>query len=158
MRDISFVLFYRTSSDMKKLDGIKRTKYHASEFELSVWIIQFSIYFYNTVRITTIQHIYIYIYILRISNTHTHTHTYIYIIIMSCHKHRYPWPSIATSPYFPSPLADLQGYIQYPQRAAVFMFELAVLLLLGHMWVSIGVHHLWARPCFPSSVLHVLFM
>ena len=34
------------------------------------------------------------------------------------------------------------GYIPYPLRAAVCMFELAVLLLLGHMWGSIGVHHL----------------
>ena len=29
---------------------------------------------------------------------------------------------------------------------------------LGHMWGSIGVHHLWARPCFSSSVLHVWFV
>ena len=28
----------------------------------------------------------------------------------------------------------------------------------GHMWGSIGVHHLWARPRFSSSVLHVLFI
>ena len=27
------------------------------------------------------------------------------------------------------------------------MFELVVLLLLGHMWGSREVHHLWARPC-----------
>ena len=31
------------------------------------------------------------------------------------------------------------------------MFELAVLLLFGHMRRSIGVHHLWARPCFSGS-------
>ena len=37
----------------------------------------------------------------------------------------------------------------------VCMFELVVLLLNGHMWGSIGVHHLWARPCFSCSVLHV---
>ena len=30
--------------------------------------------------------------------------------------------------------------------------------LLGHMWGSIGVHHLWAHPCFSSSVLHVWFI
>ena len=29
--------------------------------------------------------------------------------------------------------------------AAVCTFELVVLLLLGHKWGSIGVHHLWAR-------------
>ena len=74
------------------------------------------------------------------------------IIIMSCRHHRYPWPSLATSPYRSSPLAGLQGYIPYPHIAAICMFELVVLLLLGHMWGSIGVHHLWARPCFSSSV------
>ena len=26
------------------------------------------------------------------------------------------------------------------------------------MWRSIGVYHLWARPCFSSSVLHVWFI
>ena len=80
------------------------------------------------------------------------------IIIMSCHQHGYPWPSLATSPYFSSPLAGLQGYILYSHIAAVCMFELVVLLLLGHMWESIGVHHLCARPCFSSSVLHVRFV
>ena len=49
----------------------------------------------------------------------------------------YHWPSLATSPYRSSPLAGLQGYILYPHRAAVCMFELVTLLLLGHMW---GVH------------------
>ena len=34
----------------------------------------------------------------------------------------------------------------YPHIAAVCMFELVVLLLLGHIWGPIGVHHLWARP------------
>ena len=29
--------------------------------------------------------------------------------------------------------------------------KLVVLLLLGHMRGSIGVHHLWARPCFSGS-------
>ena len=59
------------------------------------------------------------------------------IIIMSCRKHGYPWPSFATSPYRSSPLASLQGYIPYPHRAAVCMFELVVLLFPGHMWGSI---------------------
>ena len=45
-------------------------------------------------------------------------------------------------PIVHSPPAGLQGYIPYPHRAAVYMFELVVLLLLGHMWGSIGVHHL----------------
>ena len=32
------------------------------------------------------------------------------------------------------------------------------MLLPGHMWGSIGVHHLWAHPCFSSSVLYVWFV
>ena len=43
---------------------------------------------------------------------------------------------------------------QHPVTAhSCCMFELVVLPLLGHMWGSIGVNHLWARPCFSSSVL-----
>ena len=82
----------------------------------------------------------------------------IIIIILSCRLHGYPWPSIATSPYRSSPLAGLQGYIPYPHLDTVCMFELVVLLLLGHMQGSIGVHHLWGRPCFSSSVLHASFV
>ena len=65
------------------------------------------------------------------------------IIIMSCCRHGYPWPSLGTSPYRSSTLAGLQDYTPYPHIAAACMFELVVLLLLGHMWGSIGVHHLW---------------
>ena len=61
---------------------------------------------------------------------------------MSCRRHGYPWPSLATPPNRPSPRVDIQGYILYPHIAALCMFELAVLLFLGHMWGSIGVHHL----------------
>ena len=35
------------------------------------------------------------------------------------------------------------------------MFELVVLLLIGHMRGSTGAHHLRSRPCFSSSVQHV---
>ena len=56
------------------------------------------------------------------------------IIIMSLRQHGYPWPSFATSPYRSSPLAGRQGYTPYPHIAAVCMFELVVLLLLGDMW------------------------
>ena len=80
------------------------------------------------------------------------------VAIFMCHRHGYPWPSLATFPYCSSPLASLQGYIPYPHIAAVCMFELVVLLLPGHMWGSIVVPHLWARPCFSSSVLHVWFV
>ena len=79
----------------------------------------------------------------------------IIIVIMSCRKYGYPWLSLATFPYHSSPLAGLQGYIPYTHIAAVCRFELVFLLLLGHMWGPIGVHPLWARPCFSSSVLHV---
>ena len=71
--------------------------------------------------------------------------TYIHIIIIiiiSCRQHGYPWPSLDTSPCYSSPLAGLQGYILCPHIAAVCTFELVVLLLLGHMWGSRGVHHL----------------
>ena len=84
------------------------------------------------------------------------------LVIHSNHHHHHvvlvawiSWPSLATFPYRSSPLAGLQGYIPYPHIAAECMFVLVVLLLLGHMWGSIRVHHLWARPCFSSSVLHV---
>ena len=80
------------------------------------------------------------------------------IILMSCRQHGHPWPSLATSPYHSSPLAGLQGYILCPHIAAVCKFELVVLLLPSHMWGSIGVHHLWARPCFSSSALRVWFV
>ena len=61
---------------------------------------------------------------------------------MSCRQQGYLSPSLATSPYRSSALAGLQGYIPYPHIAAVCIFELIVMLLLGHMWWSIGVHHL----------------
>ena len=68
-----------------------------------------------------------------IHQVYIHT-LYIYIIIiMSCGQHGYPWPSLSTSPYHSSPLAGLQGYIPYHHIAAVCMFKLVVLLLIGHM-------------------------
>ena len=39
-----------------------------------------------------------------------------------------------------------------------YRFELVVLHFLSHMNGSIGVHHLWDRLCFSSSVLHVWFV
>ena len=88
----------------------------------------------------------------------THYGYIIIIIIMSCRQHGYPWPSLATSPYRWSLLAGLQGYIPYPHITDVCMFELVVVLLLGHMRGSIGVHHWWVCPCFSSSVLRVWFV
>ena len=82
----------------------------------------------------------------------------IIIIIMSCRQHRYPWPSLATPPYRSSLLVGPLGYLPYLHRAAVYRFELVALLLLGHMRGSIGEYHLWARPSFSSSILHILFV
>ena len=48
--------------------------------------------------------------------------------------------------------SGLQGYIPYLHIAAECMFVLVALFLPGHMWGSIGVHHLWARPCFSRSI------
>ena len=75
------------------------------------------------------KYIYIYIYI------------YIYVI-MSCRQHRYPWLSLATPTYRSSLLAGPRGYIPYPHRAAICRFELAALLLFGHVSGSIGEHRL----------------
>ena len=78
------------------------------------------------------------------------THIYIYIIIiiiMSRYQHGYFWPSLATPPYRPLPLAGLPGYIQYRHRAAVNMSKLDVLPLLGPVK---GVHR---STSFMSSSL-----
>ena len=69
------------------------------------------------------------------------------IIIMSRYQHGYPWP-FTTPPYRPLLPAGPQGYIPY----AVCRFELVILPLLVHMKGFTGVHHLWARPNFFSSV------
>ena len=80
------------------------------------------------------------------------------VIIMSRRQRGNPWPSLAISPYHSSSPAGLQGYILCPHIVAVCMFVLVVPLLHIHMWGSTGVHRLWARPCFSSSVLRVWFV
>ena len=82
----------------------------------------------------------------------------IIIIIMSRRQRGYPWPSLAISPYHSSPPAGLQGYILCLHIVAVCKFVLVVLLLHIHKWGSTGVHRLWARPCFSSSVPRVWFV
>ena len=82
----------------------------------------------------------------------------IIIIIMSRYQLGYLWPLLATPPYCPLLPADSQGYIPHRHRAAVCRFELDVLPLLVHVKESTGVHHLWARPYFSSSVPHVWFI
>ena len=79
------------------------------------------------------------------------------IIIISRHQHRNTWPSPATPPYRPLLPTWPQCYILYRHRAAVCRFELVVLPLLVHLRESTRVHHLWSRPYFSSSVLHVWF-
>ena len=51
---------------------------------------------------------------------------------------------------YSSHLVGLQGYIPYPHIAAVCIFELVVLLLLGHMWGSIGDIAYELVPAFPA--------
>ena len=75
---------------------------------------------------------------------------YIFSSFILCHQHGYPWPSLVTPPYSSSLPAGPQGYKPYPHRAAVCRFELAALLLLGHVKGSIGVHHLWTLPNSPA--------
>ena len=125
---------------------------------------------YQSVYIYLSLYIYIYIWTLYIQTNayfdiyihiHSDINTLVYISSSSSGRAtgtEYPWPSLATSPYRSSPLVGLQGYIRYPHIAPECMFELVVLLLPGHMWGSIGIHHWWARPCFSSSVLHVWFV
>ena len=75
-------------------------------------------------------------------STYTYTHVYIYIYI-------YIYISLssscrATSTDIPEPLSPPLPIIhRFWQvfRATVCIFELVVLLLLGHMRGSIGVHH-----------------
>ena len=80
------------------------------------------------------------------------------IIIMSRYQHGYSWPSLATPPYRPLLPTGPQGYIPYRHRAAICMFELVVLPLHVRLKGSTGVHHLWARPYFSSSVPHAWFV
>ena len=66
---------------------------------------------------------------------------------MSCRQQGYPWPSLATSPYHSSLQACLQGYIPYSHIAAICIFELVVLLLLGHRSTSLMSSSLLLQQC-----------
>ena len=63
--------------------------------------------------------------------------------------------SLSTPPCRTSLLAGLHGYILYLHKAAICRFELIAQPLLGHVKGSTRVHHLWSRPYFSSSFLHV---
>ena len=60
------------------------------------------------------------------------------IIILLYQQHGYHSPSLATLPYRSSLPAGLQGYSQYPHRAAICSFKLVALLLLDHVRGSVG--------------------
>ena len=53
--------------------------------------------------------------------------------ILSRYQHGYPWPSLATPTSRLSLPVGPQGYTPYPHSAAVCRFELATLLLHGHV-------------------------
>ena len=75
---------------------------------------------------------------------------------MSCHQHKYPWSSLAAPPYRPSLSAGPQGYIWYLHRAAVCMFELVALPLLGYVKGSKRVHQ--CPTCLVYLILIVFMM
>ena len=100
-----------------------------------------------------------YIYIVYIRLHYIYIHIYIY------HHHHHvvlvARISLTLSRHFSLSFiaqAGLLDNIPYPNIVAECMFVLVVLLLLGHVWGSTRVHHLWVRPCFSSSVLHVWFV
>ena len=94
---------------------------------------------------------------LRNKDTHTHTHTYIYIYIyiyISCR---------AASTDIPDPLSPLlpivhrfwQVFWATSRILTELLYSCMFKLPSCHMRGFIGVHYLWARLCFSSSVLHV---
>ena len=88
---------------------------------------------------------------------------YIYIYMCVCHPQVAPSARISLTltrhpPYRPLLPTGLQGYILYRHRAGVCRFELVVPPLLGYVKGSTGIHHLWARPFFSSSIQHVWFV
>ena len=79
---------------------------------------------------------------------------YIYIYIYHYHHHHVvPRARISLTlsrHFFLSFIDSRRSSGLHPVSSpAVCIFKLIVLLLLGYMRGSIGVHHLWARPCFP---------
>ena len=83
-----------------------------------------------------------------------------------CHHHhhvvRLARISLSTSPYHSLPLAGLQGYIPYHHIAAVCMFELVILLLIGHIGgvhrsMSITSSSLLLQQC-PACLVHLAWI
>ena len=84
-----------------------------------------------------------------------HTRIYIYIYISSACR--------AASTYILDPLSPLLPIVHHFWQVMDTSHILTELLYVGSSWSScfcsaIGVHHLWARPCFSSIVLHVWFV
>ena len=77
---------------------------------------------------------------------------------MSCHQHGYPWPSLATSPYYSSPLVGLQGDILCPHIAAVCKFERVVLLLSGHINKMLHSFFDWTQKEEFGDILSLLLL
>ena len=73
------------------------------------------------------------IYILHIYHHHHH-----HVVLVA----RISLTLSATFPYRSSPQAGLPDSIPYPHIVAECMFVLVILLLHGHVWGSIRVHHL----------------
>ena len=116
--------------------------------------------------------VYIYIYrerdTDRQTHTHTHTHTniyiiyiYIYIYFSFPHHHHVVPPariSLTLSRHFSlSFIASGRSSRLHPasSHSCCMSVRAGRPAFAWHMWGSIGVHHLWARPCFSSSVPRV---
>ena len=131
--------------------------------------VQFSFSIYLSIYLSIMNiyiYIYIYIYITSFLSISIYisisSHLSIYLYHHYHHHHVVPLARIylTLSHHFSqSFIASGWSSGQHPvPSAAECMFKLFVLLLPGHMRGSIRVPHLWARPCFSSSVLHVWFV
>ena len=159
--DCKYGIFYENIFLFSHLSVCSYFSSFLFSFFLSFFLSHFLSFFYSlsvSLSLSLSVPIYHYFYFLTLSfhlplSVPLNLFIYIYIyIILSC------WPSLATPPYRSSLMAGPLGYIPYPHRAAVCRFELVVLLFLDHVSETIGEHHLWAPPCFSSSVLHVWFV
>ena len=72
--------------------------------------------------------------------------------------HGFPGLFLSIRPNHPSLPAGLPYYILCPHRAVVSKFLLVGQHLYFHVKGFIRERHLWFRPCFSSSVPHVLFV
>ena len=86
-----------------------------------------------------------------------------FFIFIFYHYHHVEPSALISDPLSP-PLPSIHCFRQVFRatsridRDAVCRFELIVLPLRVHVKESAGVHHLWSRPYFSSSVQHVWFV